>query len=433
MIRLKIEEVLIIEDSAAQAALAADLCRALGVKRVRFARNGQDGLEQLCQSLPDLILLDLEMPVMDGVQVLQEMANDTLHVPLVLVSGKDSQLIASVEMLGRELGLPLLGGLQKPIIASALLDLLLRVWTPVDVSFPPPCESDAVRRALDLGQIRPYFQPKVDLLTGVPTGAEVLARWEDPQSGLIVPSRFVPVIEAHGWATELTLSMLDQCLAVWPRWMADGMMLPLSINMSASSLLGAKLATEIERRLRDAGVPPRLVIFELTETALVEHLADAIGIAARLRLAGCGLSIDDFGTGFATMQQLTRFPFTELKIDRSLVTEVHRRPHIEQILHCIVEMAGRLNLQTVAEGVETDEERTCLLRNGCTQAQGFLFARPMTAEAFVSWMSARRPAPTARTAPRPAAPAADDLAQVAVPHEVVPGRTVVDDKRRAGL
>jgi len=416
MLRLKIEEVLIIEDSAAQAALAADLCRALGVGHVRLARNGQDGLEQLCQSLPDLILLDLEMPVMDGVQVLQEMAHDRLSVPLVVVSGKDSQLIASVELLGRELGLPVLGGLQKPLVAGALLDLLLRVrdWVPLDVGQPEPCSSEALRHALDQGWIRPYFQPKVDLASGAPVGAEVLARWEDPVLGLIEPARFVPVAESKGWATELTLSMLDQCLALWPGWIDEGMTLPLAINMSASSLLGSGLAVEVERRLRDAGVPPRLVTFELTETALVEHLADAIGISARLRLAGCGLSIDDFGTGFATMQQLTRFPFTELKIDRSLVSQVQRRPHIEQILHCIVEMAARLRLQTVAEGVETEEERACLLRNGCVHAQGYLFARPMPAPAFASWMAARRPAPspgrgTARATSR-ALPAASPVA-----------------------
>jgi EAL domain-containing protein (putative c-di-GMP-specific phosphodiesterase class I)/FixJ family two-component response regulator len=380
-------DVLIIEDSLLHSQHATALCHALGVSSVRHAKDGQIGLEMLRRQLPELLLLDLEMPRMDGVQVLQHMALENLRVPVIVTSGKDYMLISSVEQMGRELGLTILGGLKKPLRGEDLADLIVRR---LGVNQQAQPEEDLlsegeVRHALDSGQIVPFYQPKIALHGGKLKGAEMLARWDHPALGIISPARFIPVMEANGWITELTLLMLEYGLKQWQEWARIGVRIPLSINLSALSLRGDSLVAEIEARLAASHVPSRYTIFEITESAVAENLAQAIGIAARLRLCGFGLSIDDFGTGFATLQQLSRFPFTELKIDQSLITSISGKPHLEAILNSIVELAQRMQLSTVAEGIETDVDLDFVGDHGCAMGQGYFIARPMAALQFGPW------------------------------------------------
>jgi EAL domain-containing protein (putative c-di-GMP-specific phosphodiesterase class I) len=138
-------------------------------------------------------------------------------------------------------------------------------------------------------------------------------------------------------------------------------------------------------------VPTRYITFEITETAISDSLTDAIGIAARLRLAGIGLSIDDFGTGFATFQQLTRFPFTELKIDQSLVTAIADKPHLQAITDSIIELGSRMQLCTVAEGIETQQDLDIMQQHGCQLGQGYFIARPMPAAQLLPWAKQHQP------------------------------------------
>ncbi|POZ62122.1 EAL domain-containing response regulator [Chromobacterium alticapitis] len=387
----QINDVLVVEDSVVQRQHACNLCEQLGIAQPRQAADGAEALARMRERLPDLVLIDLEMPHMDGVQLIQQMAKENLAVPIIVTSGKDYLLISTVELMGRELGLQVLGGIKKPLQKPALEDLLRRIWAPRSehgAEQELSGEQD-VRLALDQGQLLPYFQPKVTLDGGLLKGAEVLVRWRHPELGIIPPSRFVPVIEACGWATELTLAMLEQGLAQWQEWARRGLRLPLSVNLSALSLKGTTLADEIDQRIRASRVPPRFIVFEITETAVADNLAEAIGIAARLRLSGVGLSIDDFGTGFATFQQLMRFPFTELKIDQSLVTSVANKPHLEAVFNSILELARRLQLTTVAEGIETPTDLSFVGERGCVMGQGYYFAKPLSAEQFEGWVKQR--------------------------------------------
>lgn len=388
---LQMDDVLVVEDSAVQRQHACDLCRQLGIVNLRQAADGNEALARMREQLPSLVLIDLEMPQLDGVQLIQQMAKEGLSAPIIVTSGKDYLLISTVELMGRELGLPVLGGIKKPLQQQALEDLLRRVWTPPSESGAEVelCQDKDVRLALDQGQLVPYYQPKVTLDGGLLKGAEMLVRWHHPELGVIPPSRFIPVIEACDWATELTLTMLEQGLQQWQEWARRGLRLPLSVNLSALSLKGTTLADEIDQRIRASRVPPRFIVFEITETAVADNLAEAIGIAARLRLSGVGLSIDDFGTGFATFQQLMRFPFTELKIDQSLVTSISNKPHLEAVFNSILELARRLQLTTVAEGIETPKDLSFVGERGCVMGQGYYFAKPLAADQFESWVKNR--------------------------------------------
>jgi EAL domain-containing protein (putative c-di-GMP-specific phosphodiesterase class I) len=386
---LGLDDILIVDDSQLHRMHAAGLCAE--AKQLRQAQDGEEGLAMMREHLPQLVLLDLEMPRLDGVQVLQHMAAEGLRVPVIVTSGKDYMLISSVEMMGRELGLPVLGGLKKPLRQQDLLDLLKRL----DGSSGPgqhaaeQFSESAIRHALDQRQIVPFYQPKVTLKGGLLKGAEILARWEHPELGIIPPNQFIPTMERCGWTTELTLLMFEAGLQQWQKWAQRGLRIPLSVNLSALSLHGNALIAEIEERLKISQVPARYTIFEITETAVADNLAEAIGIAAHLRLCGFGLSIDDFGTGFATLQQLTRFPFTELKIDQSLVTSVADKPHMEAILNSVIELAKRLQLTTVAEGIETSADQHFIAGHGCLLGQGYLFSRPLGAVQFEAWVKSR--------------------------------------------
>jgi len=384
-----ISDLLIVDDSTLHRMHAADLFGP-GVS-VRQAGNGQEGLAQLRAALPDLMLLDLEMPQMDGVQMLQHMARENLRVPVVVTSGKDYMLISSVCYMGRELGLPILGGLKKPLRREEFDDLISRLDNDGGQEAEREGEfSDSeIRAALDAGQFEPFYQPKVKLDGGLLKGAEVLARWRHPERGIISPGQFIPVLERCGWITELTMTILRDSLTQWQQWARHGLRLPLSVNLSPLSLKGDELVPAIEAITRDSKVPPRYVIFEITETAVADNLAEAIGIAAQLRLNQFGLSIDDFGTGFATIQQLTRFPFTELKIDQSLVTSVIHKPHLQAVFESVIHLAERLQLTTVAEGVETGDDLGYVSQHGCILGQGYLFTRPLDGEAFGAWVKQR--------------------------------------------
>jgi len=386
-------KVLIVEDSLPHREWAIDLCRQLDFASIQQASNGEEGMAILRQELPDLLLLDLEMPRMNGVELLQQLAEEKLCPYIILMSSKDYALISTVEMMGHGLNLPVLGGLKKPLHIGEMQDLLQRISVE-NISTETSnvlCDAADIRHALDQQHIIPYYQAKTDLNNGQLKGAEMLARWQHPEQGLIPPSRFIPVIEEEGWATELTLLMLEQGLNQWQEWARQGLRLQLAINLSALSLQGNRLISAIESRLQRSRVPARYIIFEITETAVATNLAEAIGIAARLRLAGLGLSIDDFGTGFATMQQLARFPFTELKIDQSLVRDIANKPHMEAIASSIIELGRRLQLHTVAEGIETEQDLLALQQRGCDQGQGYFIARPMEAGQLLRWAREYQP------------------------------------------
>jgi EAL domain-containing protein (putative c-di-GMP-specific phosphodiesterase class I) len=180
--------------------------------------------------------------------------------------------------------------------------------------------------------------------------------------------------------------MVDQLLADLASWNRRGHYPSVSFNVSARTLSNREFACEILQRVDAANVSPRSLTIEITESALVSDLASAIGTLGRLRLRGFGLAIDDYGTGFSSMQQLLRLPFTTLKIDRSFVGSAHQKWNLQTMLQSAIEMGHRLGLVTVAEGVETMDEMMLLESLGCQCLQGFLFSAPMPAAAVQSWL-----------------------------------------------
>jgi EAL domain-containing protein (putative c-di-GMP-specific phosphodiesterase class I) len=240
--------------------------------------------------------------------------------------------------------------------------------------------------AIAAGQIHVHYQPKLDVRTGLPKGVEALARWRHPTLGAIPPDDFIPHAEAEALIGALSLSVIDQALAQTAYWNSRGLRLTVAVNLSPKVLDRPMLVEEISTLVERHGLRSEQLILEITETSVVSFLGVALGVLARLRLKGFGLSLDDYGTGFSSMQQLARIPFTELKIDRSLVNGAHERPYLQVILQSALDMTRGLRMTSVAEGIETEADWHLLQSLGCTLGQGYFIARPMSGDAIPTWL-----------------------------------------------
>ncbi|PWU57838.1 GGDEF-domain containing protein [Micromonospora sp. S4605] len=224
------------------------------------------------------------------------------------------------------------------------------------------------------------LQPAVDLASGAPTGVEALIRWRHPRRGWLGPHDFIRPVENSEQLGTFTRYVLDKALSVAAGWAREGLDIPISVNLSARSLLDPRLPAEIADALRRHQVPPHRLVLEITETVVMSELEVIDEVLATLRSMGVQLAVDDFGTGFSSLTFLTRIAVDELKVDRSFVIRMADSPEAAAIVRTTVGLAHELGLRVVAEGVETAEQRIALAELGCTAAQGYHFFKPMPAD-----------------------------------------------------
>ena len=381
---------LVVEDDDFQRRTMARMLRSLGAREVREAGDGKQALASIQGAAPDLVVCDLDMPEMDGMEFIRHLGETNCAVSVIIASAQDSSLLSSVEKMARAYGVRLLGVIEKPVTRDGLEDLIsLHVQPKLQ-----PARASAVAPSFTLEQIlhgvqekqfEPFFQPKVELTTGLVLGAEALARWQHPEHGLVGPYAFIAPLEQSGKIDALTLLMLEKAAGACRVWRERRLELTVSVNLSLVSLTDTTLADQITQAVRSAGLDPQHMILEITETAAMTEVAPALENLARLRMRGFGLSVDDYGTGFSSLRQLTRVPFTELKIDQGFVTGCAADPSSRAIVESSVEMARRLEIKSVAEGVETNADWDVLKAAGCDVAQGYFIAKPMQDSLFVEF------------------------------------------------
>jgi predicted signal transduction protein with EAL and GGDEF domain len=234
-----------------------------------------------------------------------------------------------------------------------------------------------LRSALDRDMIEVHYQPKVDTETGRICGVEALARWHHPERGMIGPLEFIPLAEQSGLIDQLTYQVLAQSLNQCRQWRADGIYLPVAVNLSTRCLADPELIDVVAGLLRDSEVEPAMLTLEITESAVIADVEQAIKVLTMVRDLGVRLSIDDFGTGYSSMTHLHQMPIDELKIDKCFVSRISTEAKGRVIVRAVVELARGLNLQVVAEGVEDRETLDQLSLIGCGISQGYLFSRPL--------------------------------------------------------
>jgi PAS domain S-box-containing protein len=253
-----------------------------------------------------------------------------------------------------------------------------------------------VRRAIECEEVVPYFQPIVEMRTGRLAGFEVLSRWRHSEFGLTLPKNFISLAEENGLIGLLTQQILRKALLSAPVLPEP---LVLAVNISPIQLHDIGLPSQIRKSAEGTGFPLERLIIEVTESALIDNVARAREIVAELRAMGCRLAVDDFGTGYSNLQQLEELPFSELKIDQSFVATMASKRESRKIVAAVVGLGKSLDMVTLAEGVETEEQADILLWLGCDLGQGWLYGHPLPADripgmvgAAVRTRSIRKPA-----------------------------------------
>lgn len=391
--------ILVVDDSALQREFAVGLLREIGFENIQQAADGVGAvhvLELLAPNSVDFMLTDLDMPGVDGVELLREVAKHRWAQYLIVMSAREVGILDAVEgMASEDASIKLLCALPKPLSRKSLEQALQRAdlseagrqrdgldaWT---VSL------DEIRQAMEKREFVPYYQPKVDIATGLLRSAEALARWKHPERGIVPPGKFIPVLENSELMWPFTLQMINMVLADLSGWLSKGLSISVAINLSAEALLDLTLADKLEKMVIDARIPPPRLILEVTETMVMKNLSACIGNLARMRLKGFSLSMDDYGIGYSSMQQLSRCPFTELKIDRSFVDGAAEHPNRRVILESSIQMGKRLGVTTIAEGVETEADWLLLKELGCEIGQGYFVGKPMPADELIGWIKSRK-------------------------------------------
>ncbi len=246
---------------------------------------------------------------------------------------------------------------------------------------------NALRRALERGQLQLHYQPQMSLQNGRIIGAEALLRWQHPDLGMVSPAEFIPVAEDSGLILTIGEWVLRTAIRQLKTWMDSGIApMIISVNLSAVQFREPRLLKLVTQMLKEEGLPPQYLELELTEGVTMNDPVTAVRVMDRLHERGIRMSIDDFGTGYSSLSQLKRFQVYKLKIDQSFVRDVVDDPDDKAIVKAIINVAKGLGLRTIAEGVETQEQLEFLQENGCDEIQGFHYSRPITADQFETFV-----------------------------------------------
>ena len=236
------------------------------------------------------------------------------------------------------------------------------------------------------------YQPVLDIRSGRTVAFEALARWMSPELGQVPPGQFIPVAERLGLINRLTLPLLEKALAGAMSWPDD---VRLAFNLSAHDCGSMTAVADIVSLIEKSGIDPARIDFEITETAVIQDLEQAQRTVTAFRALGCGISLDDFGTGYSSLSQLHGLALTKLKIDRSFITGIQHNPASYKIVKSLLALSADMELECISEGVETAEELEVLQRLGCALVQGYLIAKPMSAEQALLWLQGAHTMPYA--------------------------------------
>jgi EAL domain-containing protein (putative c-di-GMP-specific phosphodiesterase class I)/CheY-like chemotaxis protein len=389
-----VNRLLIVEEDAAVVDSVAKIAKHAGYAVASTASAA--GFVQLLESFrPSLVML-AALPDGGGAALLESLAARACTSNLVLVGNAERFRTAALE-----LGLTF-AALETPIDFAELLTTLGRL-----LHQGSTLSADDLRRGIVSGELVPYYQPKVSLVEGrwVVDGVEALARWQHPRLGLILPSDFIPLAEQTGLIADLTSEMLNAALRQVHEWQEEGLELGCAVNLPPSVVTDLGFPDRVGALLAENDVHGSRLVLEITETAAIQNPTATMAILTSLRLKDVGLALDDFGTGFSSLTQLYQMPFSEMKIDKSLVMNVPLSREANTMVGSLIELGHNLGLEICAEGVENRAALEMLAVLGCDQAQGYFISRALPAAeiaAFASrWNDERERAP-ARARPQAA-------------------------------
>jgi EAL domain-containing protein (putative c-di-GMP-specific phosphodiesterase class I)/CheY-like chemotaxis protein len=383
---------LLVDDDPFMLGMQSRMLRSMGYTMIGTAASADAALSLLGagRAAVDVVICDLNMPGIDGLEFLRQLGDSNFRGNVILLSGEGARIIHAVQKLLADRPLLILGALEKPA-GRAALRMVLDRWqalTPPVAAAPLPTYTAAdLQAAQRAEQWVLHYQPKVDLRTGELTGTEALVRWKHPLHGLVYPDRFIALAEDCGAIGALTDWVLQAALIQLARWHEAGLQIHMAVNVSMENLRAPDFARRVGAMVHHSRLSPQDVTLEVTESRVMALSSAPLETLVRLRMQRFGLSIDDFGTGHSSLAQLRDVPFTELKIDRGFVHGARQNQLIRPMLEGSIGMAQRLGLQTVAEGVETEDDWSLLREIGCDVAQGYFIGRPMPGDGLRAWLA----------------------------------------------
>lgn len=376
--------VLIIDDDPDLRDFLADVAESLGMT-VLAIEEPVEFLECYRSFRPDLILLDLMMPQVDGIQVLEALGSEKCSSEILLMSGADSKVLNSTARFAEAQGLIVRDCLRKPIALGDLeCALQPQKANLLEIS------KETLERALENGEITAFYQPKINVCSNVAwdvLGVEALARWVHPEHGLIPPIDFIPLAETTGLIDPLTETIVSTALAQAQRLSEIGLEIDVAVNVSGALMADPSFPDKLSELLKANEVAASRLIVKITESVALSESTAAIADLTRFRLKGMRLAMDDFGTGYSSLIQLHRMPFSELKIDMSFVQELGKGSDAEVIVRSIVDLGHNLGLSVCAEGVETKFALDFLKSHGCDQAQGYYISKALPEHDLLDFMN----------------------------------------------
>ena len=382
---------LVVDDEPDILDFIAEVASGMGFE-VAQAQSSKQFMAQLDEFDPTVLMLDLQLPQTDGVELLRRLVRRRCKLPVLLISGVDRKVMSTTERLGISGGLSMLGILQKPILIEHLESKLAEAFQESKA-----IDATELKRGLDGQQMIAYFQPKAFLDSDgnwVIEGVEALVRWQHPRLGLVMPADFIELAERSGLIGQLTEQVLEQSVTQMRAWMDEGLALKCAVNLPPSLVNDLAFPDRLAQLCRRYDVPESHLTLEITETTAMENPTLTMDILTRLRVKGISLSLDDFGTGYSSLTQLYQMPFDELKIDRSLVMDIPRSREANTMVGSLIELGHNLGLRVCAEGVERRAALDLLATLGCDSCQGFFISKPIPAAEIAAtvagWNQARQ-------------------------------------------
>jgi EAL domain-containing protein (putative c-di-GMP-specific phosphodiesterase class I)/FixJ family two-component response regulator len=351
--------------------------------------SGEDLLELMYTYTPDVLVLDLQLTDVDAIQIIRWLSENPARPLLILMSGQDAKVIEAVRQFAIANGWEVVGILSKPFRAPAFRRLLGKAKA--RVAPKPNYQDQSLLSQLVIGipnnELVLFYQPLVSVSDDTIKGVEGLVRWNHPIYGHLGPERFIAMAEKSGAIVPLTWWVLRTAIKQHSLWKEAGRVLSVSVNISAKFLVSPKAVDVVLRLLRNHDCEPRYLTLEITETEVTGNSTVALEILARFRLAGVKVAMDDYGVGFSTLSQLERYPFSDLKLDRWIVTAMPTDKRQRDAISNLVKLVGKQGMTVTGEGVETGDQLAALAEAGVQKAQGFLFACAMPAEQIDDWIS----------------------------------------------
>lgn len=370
---------LICTKNNALAAIVTSLCQSCALEDIRI-KNAKDISNIIENESFKLLILDTWLQEPSIIDLLYILSNLECEIPIMALGDCEEKVLLSIKRIGELKKLHIYTMKLDSLTTETFREILNVIDKKNDI-----INEEAIALALEKKQFIMHYQPKVALNTYKLQGAEALIRWQRPNHGLIQPDSFIPVVEKTDLIIPMTYWAIEEVFKQYAVWKRTGIRLKLAINLSAKILTDMILPDELSKLVKKYKVFPEDICFEITEAAAMHRPDIVLEVLTRIRLKVFSLAIDDFGTGYSSLVELQRLPFTELKIDKSFVSDIDYNISNMHIVKSIIGLGKNMNLTLIAEGVETKEAADKLLTMGCESMQGYLISRPLSENEFLKW------------------------------------------------